>query len=81
MIFRQPALEDGKFVSPKHQPPLPLRRYSWYLFLLEADSTPKNIVRPAGLNQRNISKTPSGIEPAKLPACSAVPQPTALGEF
>jgi len=28
-----------KVVSPLHWPPLPLRKYSWYSFLLEAEST------------------------------------------
>ena len=32
--------EGGKIVSPRHRPPLPTRKYSWYSFLLEADSTP-----------------------------------------
>jgi hypothetical protein len=30
----------GKFTSPQHRPPLPLKNYSWYSFLLEAESTP-----------------------------------------
>jgi hypothetical protein len=29
-----------KVVSPKHRPPLPPRKYSWYSFLLESESTP-----------------------------------------
>ena len=32
--------EGGKVVSPKHRPPLPPRKYFWYSFLLEAESTP-----------------------------------------
>jgi hypothetical protein len=39
-ISRQSAHELGKVVSPKHWPPLPPRKYSWYSFLLEAESTP-----------------------------------------
>jgi hypothetical protein len=39
-ISRQWAHEGGKFVSPTHRPPLPPRKYSWYSFLLEAESTP-----------------------------------------
>jgi hypothetical protein len=39
-ISRQSAHEDGKVVSPTHRPRLPLRKYSWYSFLLEAESTP-----------------------------------------
>jgi hypothetical protein len=37
---RQSAHEGSKVVSPTHRPPLPPRKYSWYSFLLEAESTP-----------------------------------------
>jgi hypothetical protein len=39
-ISRQSAHEGGKVVSPTHWPPLPPRNYSWYSFLLDAESTP-----------------------------------------
>ena len=39
-ISNQLAHEGGKFVSSGHRPPLPPRKYSWYSFLLEAESTP-----------------------------------------
>ena len=39
-ISRQSAYEGGKVVSPTHRPLLPPRKYSWYSFLLEAESTP-----------------------------------------
>jgi hypothetical protein len=39
-ISRQPALEGGIVVSHTYRPPLPLRKDPWYLFLLEAASTP-----------------------------------------
>jgi len=39
-ISRQSAHVSGKVVSPMHRPPLPPRKYSWYSFLLEAESTP-----------------------------------------
>jgi len=39
-ISRQSAHEDGKVVSLTHWPPLPPKKYSWYSFLLEAESTP-----------------------------------------
>jgi hypothetical protein len=39
-ISRQSAHEGGKVVSHTHQPPLPPSKYSWYSFLLEAESTP-----------------------------------------
>ena len=32
--------DGGKVVSLKHRPPLPRGKCSWYLFLLEAESTP-----------------------------------------
>ena len=38
-ISRQSACEGGNFVSPMHQLPLPPRKYYWYSFLLEAEST------------------------------------------
>ena len=39
-ISRQSAHEGGKVVSPTHRPPLLPRKYFWYSFLLEAESTP-----------------------------------------
>jgi hypothetical protein len=39
-VFRQSAYEGGKVVSPTHRPPLPPRKDSRYLILLEAESTP-----------------------------------------
>jgi len=39
-ISRQSAFEGGKVVSPTHRPPSPPRKYSWYSFLSEAESTP-----------------------------------------
>jgi len=30
-----------KVVSPMHRPPLPHKKYSWYSFLLESESTPR----------------------------------------
>ena len=35
-ISRGSVHEDGKDVSPTHRPPLLPRKYSWFLFLLEA---------------------------------------------
>jgi hypothetical protein len=40
-ISRHLAYNGGKVVSPTHRPPLPPRKYSWYSFLLEAESTPR----------------------------------------
>jgi len=39
-ISWQSAHKGGKVVSLTHRPPLPPRKYSWYSFMLEAESTP-----------------------------------------
>ena len=39
-ISGQSTHEGGKVVSPTHRPSLTSRNYSWYSFLLEAESTP-----------------------------------------
>jgi len=39
-ISIQSAHRGCMFVSPMHRPPLGPRRYSWYPFLLKAESTP-----------------------------------------
>ena len=39
--FMTTAHEGSKVVSPTHWAPLPPRKYSWYSFLLEAESTPE----------------------------------------
>jgi hypothetical protein len=39
-ISRQSAHEGGNVVSSMYWPPLPPRKYSWYSFLLETESTP-----------------------------------------
>ena len=38
-IFRQSAHERGKVASRTHRPSLRRRKYSWYSFLFEANST------------------------------------------
>ena len=38
--FETVGHEGGKVVSPKHRPPLPPRKYSWYSLLLRAKSIP-----------------------------------------
>jgi len=61
-ISRLSAHEGGKFVSPKHRPPLLPKKYSWYSVLLGAEKTPRAIVRLEGLCQWKIAMTLSGIE-------------------
>ena len=38
--FMTTAQDGGKVVSLMDRPPLPPRKYTWYSFLLEAESTP-----------------------------------------
>ena len=38
--FLTTAQDGGKVASLTHRPPSPPRKYSWYSFLLEAESTP-----------------------------------------
>ena len=38
--FMTTAQDGGKVVSLTHRPPLPHRKYTWYSFLLDAESTP-----------------------------------------
>ena len=76
-ISRQSAHESVKVVSPTHRPHLPPRKYSWYSFLLEAESIPGAIVRPEGLCQWKIPLTPSGIEPAPFRLAAQCLKPAA----
>ena len=68
--FKTMGTWSGKVVCPTHRTSLPTRKYSWYSFLLGAESTPE------GICQRKTPMTPLGIEPATFSACSAMPQPT-----
>ena len=52
-----------------HRPPLPPRQYSWYSFLLEAECGQNMSMKKSSHTIRNRT--------CDLPACSAVPQPTA----
>ena len=61
----------GAWWSSSCQPYAPAaftsKKYSWYSFLLEAESTPgPYIVRPEGLTQWKIPMIPLEIEPATL---------------
>ena len=75
-ISRQSAHEGGKVVNPRHRLPLPLRKYSWYSFLLVTESTPgpyygrkDNLNEKLQWQHRNRNRD--------LPACSAVSQTNA----
>jgi len=39
--FMTTAQDGGKVISLTHRPPLPSGKYTWYSFLLEAESTPR----------------------------------------
>jgi hypothetical protein len=70
-------IDGGKVVSPRGRPLFYPQEDSWYSFLLEAESTPRAIVRLKGLGK--LKKfTSSGTRPGDLPTCSIVPQPTTL---
>jgi hypothetical protein len=75
-IYTEPTHEGGKVVSRTHRPPLPPRKYSWYPFLLEADSTPGHSVAGWIMPMKNTNDT-IGNRTRDLPTCSAMPQPTA----
>jgi hypothetical protein len=68
-IPRQSAHKCCK-VIPTHLPPLPPRKHYCYSFLLEAESAP-------GLQYGWKDYDTIGNRTRDLPACSAVPQPTA----
>jgi len=75
-IWRQSAHEGGKVVSLMHRPSLPHRKYSWHLFLLEAESPQGHSATESIMSKKNFSDT-IGNRTHDLPACNAVPQPTA----
>ena len=75
-ISRRSAREGVKVVSPMHRPLLPPRKYSWYLFLLEAESTSEPWCGGRIKSMKNSSDTIGNRTRDPL-AFSAVPQPTA----
>ena len=76
-ISRQSAHEGGKLVSLTHRPPLPFRKYTWYLFLLEAESTPGHQGAVGRIVSMKNSSDTIGNRTCDLPVCGALPQPTA----
>jgi hypothetical protein len=61
-------------VSPTHRPPLPPRKYSWYSFVLEAESNPGSW---CGLNDYINKKFQWHNQESNLRGGSAVPEATA----
>jgi len=68
--------DSRHMVIPTHKPPLPSRKYSWYSFLLEAESTPGPQCGRKIMSTKNSEDTIEN-RTHDLPACSAVPQSTA----
>ena len=69
---RQSAHEDSKVGSPTHWPSLLPRKYSWYSFLLEAESTPGPYC-----GRKDYVNDTFGNRTRDLPPWGSVPQPTA----
>jgi len=75
-MLRLPAAQEGgKVVSPTHRTPLPPKRYPWCSFLLKLESIPGP--QCGRIKSLKNSNDPIGNRARDLPACSAVPQPTA----
>ena len=72
-ISRQPANEGCRVVRPRHRPPLPSGNIPGTHFCY-TPSRPRSRTRPGELSQWNVT---IGKGTRDLPACSAVPQPTA----
>ena len=75
-ISWQSTLEGGKFISPTHRPSL-LQEIFQVLISVTGWVDPRTTTRPEGLCQWKIPNGTIGNRTRNLPACSAVPQPTA----
>ena len=64
------AQDDGKVVSLMHRPLLPLRKYSWYSFLLEAESSPQGHSAIGRILSMKNSNDTSWDRTSDLPICS-----------
>jgi len=73
-ISRQSAHEG---CQPNASPAFTPRKHSWYSFLLEAESTPGPYCGQKDSVNEKTSNDITGNRTRDLPACSAVPQPTA----
>jgi len=65
------AHKRGKIFRPKHRPPLFPRKYSWYLLLLEAKSTPGHSAAERITSMKNSNVTIRN-RTRDLPFCSAL---------
>jgi hypothetical protein len=70
------AHEGCKVVSPTYRPPLSSRKYSWYSYLLEDESTP-GYSAGGKIKLMKDQDYPIGNRTHYLSACSTVPQQTA----
>jgi len=75
-ISRQSAHEGGKVISLTYRPPLPQEIFL-VLISVRGWVDTRTIVRSEGLCQGKNSHVTIGNRTRDLPACSAVPQPTA----
>ena len=76
-ISRQSAHEGGKVVSPTHRPPLPLGNISGTHFYWRLSEPQGRSVSGSIISMKNFNDTIEN-RTRDLPACSAVPHPTAL---
>ena len=76
-ILRQSAQESGKVVSPKHRPSLPPENIPGTHFCYRMSQPQGHSAAGRIVSIKNSSYT-IGNRTRVLPACSAVPQPTAL---
>jgi hypothetical protein len=74
-ISRQSAHEGNKVVSPTHRLPLPARKYAWYSFMLEDETTPwPQCDRKDYVNENFQCNV--GNRNREIPACRVLPQAT-----
>ena len=76
-ILRQSAHEGSKVVSPKHRPPLPPQEIFLVLISVRSWVDPRAVSAAGRITSMKNSSDTIGKQTRDLPACSAVPQPTA----
>jgi hypothetical protein len=75
-MYRQSAYEGGKVVSPTHRPPLPPGKIPGTHFCQRLSRPQGHSATGTIMSMKNSNNT-IGNRTRDLPACSAVPQPTA----